>query len=294
MGWLTTALGAAMVLFALRDMFHTIWHPSGQGSLSRLVIQLIWRGSRVLKRRSKQTSMVGPIALLSVILTWAGIIILGWTLIYWPHMAEGFSFSSGLDPSRRADSMDSLYLSLVTVATLGYGDIVPTYLWLRLLSPLEALIGFALLTAAVSWVLQIYPALARRRALAIRLALLERADYADEVGDMDSSAASTLLDSLTQELVRVRVDLTQYAETYYFREADSVASLPARLPYALAIVSAAGASARTDLRVAASALGDAVEDYTNVLVQQHSLDGDRPSSVLQGYALDHGYGSRDR
>ena len=293
MGWFVTALGAAMVLYVLRDMFHTIWHPSGQGALSRLVIELVWRGSRVLKRRSKQTSMVGPVALLTVILVWAGTILVGWTLIYWPHMSEGFSFSSGLEPSRRIDVMDSLYVSLVTVATLGYGDIVPTYLWLRLLSPLEALIGFALLTAAVSWVLQIYPALARRRALAVRLALLERLDYAGALYDMDSSAASTLLDSLTQELVRVRVDLTQYAETYYFREADSTASLPARLPYALAIASAGQTSARRDLRVAASALGEAVEDFTHILVHQHSMDGDQPSSVLEGYAVDHGYGERD-
>ena len=68
----------------------------------------------------------------------------------------------GLEPSERIDLLDSLYLSLVTVAALGYGDIVPTYAWLRLVSPLEALIGCALLTAAVSWILQIHPALARK------------------------------------------------------------------------------------------------------------------------------------
>ena len=294
MTWLVTALGATVVLFTLRDMFHTIWHPSGQGMLSRVVIQAVWRGSRVMKRRSKQTSMVGPVALLGVILVWSGGILLGWTLIYWPHMSEGFSFSPGLEPSQRVDLLDSLYVSLVTVATLGYGDIVPTYPWLRLLSPLEALIGFALLTAAVSWILQIYPALARRRALAVRLALLERAGCADALREMDSAAASTLLDSLTQEVVRVRVDLTQYAETYYFREADSTASLPARLPYALALASAGQASVRADLRLAARALSGAVEDYAYILVRQHSIRGDGPASVLEGYASDHGYGNRDR
>ncbi|MFC7876169.1 ion channel [Isoptericola sp. NPDC057391] len=35
---------------------------------------------------------------------------------------------------------------------VGFGDIVPTTPWLRLATtPLQALIGFALLTAAVSW-----------------------------------------------------------------------------------------------------------------------------------------------
>lgn len=289
MQWLVTALGAAIVLFALRDMFHTIWHPSGQGSLSRVVIEAVWRGSRRLKRRSKQTSMVGPAALLAVILTWGLTIVAGWTLIYWPHMAEGFSLASGLEPSERADFIDSLYLSLVTVATLGYGDIVPTYAWLRLATPFQALIGFALLTAAVSWILQIYPALARRRALALRLAFLSESDAMRAVPTLDSSAGSTLLDSLAAELVRVRVDLTQYAETYYFREADARTSLPVQLPFALRLAQAAGASPREDTRLAADVLEKAVTDYAHLVTQQFSVTGEDVSAILQRYADDHGY-----
>jgi hypothetical protein len=36
------------------------------------------------------------------------------------------------------------------VATLGFGDIVPESEWLRIVVPAQALIGFALLTAAVT------------------------------------------------------------------------------------------------------------------------------------------------
>lgn len=289
MGWLVSALGAVIVLFTLRDMFHTIWHPSGQGSLSRLVIEGIWRGSRLVRRRSNQTSMVGPVALLAVILTWGLLILAGWTLVYWPHMAEGFSFGSALNPSQRADFVDSLYLSLVTVATLGYGDIVPTYGWLRLAAPLEALIGFALLTAAVSWVLQIYPALARRRALAVRLALLKRADAARAIPTLDSSAASTLLDSLADELIQVRVDLTQYAETYYFREVDATTSLPALAPYAVELARAARSAPRQDLQLAATVLEEAVGDYAHLLRQQFLPSEGTTDETLQRYARDHGH-----
>ncbi|MFF8942469.1 potassium channel family protein [Streptomyces sp. NPDC014864] len=69
----------------------------------------------------------------------------------------------------------SVYLSLVTVATLGLGDIAPSADWLRIVAPLEAMVGFVLLTATVSWILGIYPALARRRALALRISQLRRA-----------------------------------------------------------------------------------------------------------------------
>ena len=286
---LISLVGAGLVVFVLHDMFHTIWHPSGQGSLTRLVIQVVWRGSRLVRKRGEQSSVIGPIAMLGVIMTWTLVIIAGWTLIYWPHMAEGFSFGSGLEPSQRRDFVDSLYLSLVTVATLGYGDIVPTYGWLRLAAPVEAFIGFALLTAAVSWVLQIYPALARRRTLAIRLALLQKADAARAIPGLDSSAASTLLDSLAGELIKVRVDLTQYAETYYFREKDAQASLPAQLGYLEEIARAAGSSARADVRLAGKVLGEAVEDYASLLGKQFVRGAEGPEQTLQRYAADHGH-----
>ncbi|RZU30803.1 potassium channel family protein [Blastococcus saxobsidens] len=289
MDWLITAAGAGIVLFAVRDMFHTIWHPSGQGTLSRLVILMVWRGSQLLKRRAHQSSVMGPVALLSVILTWGVTIVAGWTLVYWPHMAEGFSFSSSLDPAQRSDFLDSLYLSLVTVATLGYGDIVPQEPWLRLTSPLQALIGFALLTAAVSWVLQIYPALARRRTLAIRLALLQRAGAARLLPATDSSSSATLLQSLAGDLTQIRVDLTQYAETYYFRETDAVASLPAQLPFARELARAGRESAQEELRLAGTVLAEAVQDYAHLLAQQFPLAGDSTDDVLRNYAADHGY-----
>ncbi len=46
MNWLATAAGAALVLLVLHDIFHTLGHPEGQGSLSRLVLSTIWRLSR--------------------------------------------------------------------------------------------------------------------------------------------------------------------------------------------------------------------------------------------------------
>ncbi|MCZ2825871.1 MULTISPECIES: potassium channel family protein [unclassified Modestobacter] len=289
MGWLISVAGAILVLLSLRDMFHRIWHPSGQGTISRLVLQAVWRGTRLLKSRSEQTSVIGPAALLAVILTWALLILFGWTLIYWPHMAEGFSFGSSLNPAQRGDFADSLYVSLVTLATLGYGDIVPIYGWLRMLAPVEAFIGFALLTAAVSWVLQVYPALARRRVLAIRLSLLEKAGTAGALSTLDSSAASTLLHSLAEQLAQVRVDLTQYSETYYFREADVVSSLPAKLPYVLDLTRAASRSARADVRLAAAVLDGALHDYVTVLTQQLVEAGEDLEESLGRYAADHGY-----
>ena len=119
---------------------------------------------------------MGPLALLGTVVLWTALVVVGWAVIYLPHMPEAFNFGSSLSPSRSSDVVSSLYVSAVAVTTLGLGDITPADPVLRLLTPLEALVGFVLLTAAISWILQIYPALVRRRALARRI------DVLDEVG----------------------------------------------------------------------------------------------------------------
>jgi hypothetical protein len=229
-----TAVGVVLVLAALRDIFHTIWHPSGRGRLSRWIMRAVWRvgrGRRALRR------LTGPLAMVVVVLAWVLLILLGWALVYWPHLPDGFVFGGSLDPAHRAGLLDAVYLSTVTLATLGFGDIVPTADWLRIAVPVQALIGFALLTAAVSWVLQVYPALTRRRALAVRLSLLSRVDTLGRVADPQSTLAASLLKHVAVGLALLRVDVTQYAETYYFRDGDAEASLPAMLGWRWTFVS---------------------------------------------------------
>ncbi|CAL9306710.1 hypothetical protein SUDANB51_04112 [Streptomyces sp. enrichment culture] len=56
---------------------------------------------------------------------WAGGVTVGWALVHWPHLTEGFTFSSSLEPAEHSGPVDALYISLVIVATLGLGDIAP-------------------------------------------------------------------------------------------------------------------------------------------------------------------------
>lgn len=53
MDGLAAAAGAALVLLVLRDIFHTLGHPEGQGSLGRLVPSTIWRLSRFRSGRGR-------------------------------------------------------------------------------------------------------------------------------------------------------------------------------------------------------------------------------------------------
>jgi hypothetical protein len=163
MEWVVTVFGILLVTVVVRDVFHTLFHPVGHGSIAPQVMKLVWRLLRLFPSGRRIASLTGPLGIAMVVLTWGLTAVLGWMLIYFAQMPDGFSYGSELNPADRNNLLDSLYLSLVTVATLGFGDIVPTSTSLRVAVPLEALFGFMLLTAAVSWVLQIYPALHRRR-----------------------------------------------------------------------------------------------------------------------------------
>ncbi|MGW8062426.1 potassium channel family protein [Streptomyces ziwulingensis] len=285
MNWFTSAAGAGLVLAALRDVFHTLWHPTARGSLSALVLHGSWRVSRRVGRRGRLTSVVGPAAMVAVILAWTSMVVAGWTLIYWAHLPEGFSFGPGLRPDQRADLLDALYLSLVSLTTLGFGDIVPTDAWLRIAVPVQALIGFALLTAAVSWVGQTYPALARRRVLALRLASLRTAR--ETTGPVDAAFTATVLEDLAVQVGQVRVDLNQHAETYYFQDDDDSPSLPAMISYAMDLAAEGRQSRRDDVRMSAAMLAHALESLATILGRQFLRTQGDPEQIFAAYARDH-------
>ncbi|MDQ3306941.1 MAG: ion channel [Actinomycetota bacterium] len=115
--------------------------------LSRVLFVLVRRLTKLVDRRRRSTELAGPLALLVTAAVWTWLLILGFALIYLPHMPEGFTFASGLSSSSSSDLLASVYLSLVALASLGLGDIRPDDLLLRLVVPFEALLGFLLLTA---------------------------------------------------------------------------------------------------------------------------------------------------
>ncbi|WP_155056079.1 potassium channel family protein [Streptomyces blattellae] len=286
MEWLVSLAGAGLVMAALRDLFHTLWHPTRHGGLSRLVMSALWRLARHLRARGRVVGLVGPLAMVTVVSLWAGTIIMGWAIVYWPHMPAAFSFALGSRAAEQPALLDSLYLSLVTVATLGLGDISPAEGWLRLVSPLEALVGFALLTASVSWVLEIYPALTRRRVLAIRLALIQRSAPTDD--QLDCTMGAVLLESLAAEVARVRIDFTQYAEAYYFHDGEDHSSLAATIGYAADLAQHGRAARQPDVRLAGDLLAGALEDLAAILDERFLHTGGTPTHVFAAYAADHG------
>lgn len=274
-----------LVAVVLWDVFHTLWHPSGQGSLSSLLIRAVWRAAR--RHTPQVRELAGPAALVVIIGSWLGLLLIGGALVYWPHMPGSFSYSPGLSPTRGTELVDAFYLSTVTTATLGFGDIVPTTSWLRVVSPLQALISFALLTAAATWVLQVYPALSRRRALSLQITSLRDAGLLEDIKGTGPTGAR-LIERLAMGVAQVRVDLTQYTETAYFVEADPDINLACTIRHAQELARTAQASSDPDLRLAGTVLAQSLDSFAARLAELLDTGGKDTEEVLRTYTAEMG------
>ena len=105
---------------------------------------------------------------------------------------------------------------------------------------------------------------------------------------LGSTYATDLLDDVATSLVEVRVDLAQYSETYYFRDADPAWSLAATVRHVQELVVAGRAVPRQDVRLAADVLAGALEELCELLDRQYLDTGGSVDDVLAAYAAEHG------
>jgi voltage-gated potassium channel Kch len=282
---LSTVLGAAIIVYGLSDVFLTLVHPHARGRLTRGIFAGVWRLTDRLGRRARAAA--GPIAAITVVVTWAATQAVGWAFIYLPHIPDGFLYTDGIDPAEYLNFFEALYFSLVSLSTLGFGEVVPTDAALRIVSPLQAVTGFALLTGAATWLLQLFPTLGRRRAAALSLTFLGRAGYPQRIHEMDAAAAASVLHGVAQQMAGVRVDLSQNPESYYFREGEAPTSLGHALPIAEELARAASTSPQVELSAAGAALDAALEDLGECLRDNFGARGESRTELIDSFARDH-------
>jgi hypothetical protein len=228
--WLTLAAGAALIVFALRDLFHSVFRPAGQGSISEHVMRAGWAVLRL--RRSPRASGLafgGPLLVLLVLATWTLMLLVGWAVIYWPRLSE-FHPATGLPPGASQGFSTALYVSAVTLTTLGLGDLTPVGALLRVLMPLEALVGFGLFTATLSWILELYPVIARKRALARQISVLAELEerHGSALWELSAEVSERELASIADKLIDVTGQLVQMPASYYFEPRDERHSVAAQ------------------------------------------------------------------
>ncbi len=264
-----TLLGIALIALALRDIFDVLFHPLGRGMLARRIVAAISAVARRAPGRARTVGLLaGPVSYIIVIAAWAAILAVGWAFVLMPQLPSGFSFDPALNPADHSGFVDALYVSLVNLTSLGYGDIVPTAPVLRILGPVETLFGLGLLTASISWLLSIYNAISRRDSLAHEVHLAKEAEeqLGEKLVDADPRLLEAMLASFAVQLIRSRRDLIHFPITHYFLTEDEDRALARLLPFLSSLSDEASGEGRPQaLRVRAEILRMAIDDFAETL-----------------------------
>jgi hypothetical protein len=283
---LITTAGIVLIGLALVDIFQTLFHPAGRGAMSDWSAKLAWRVFRqVAARISRVLTYAGPAAILLIIISWAAFIWFGFALIYLPQLSKGFGYAQ-TPPNAHHGLVQAMGLSLGTLITLTEGSYAKVY-WLQFARGAEAVIGFGLLTASVSWLLSIYPVLESRRAIAQRATLLhhaERENRLDLIGDAPERAQDWVF-ALGADLASLRNQMAQFPITYYFDMGEPETALAGALSYLLELADRASAAQLAGMKIAGTVLGGAVESFLEMLASDFlSMSTNDKHAILRAYA----------
>jgi hypothetical protein len=286
-----TLLGAALIGIALRDIFDVLFHPLGRGMVARRVVRGVAWLARKLPRSGTLGLLAGPLGYVAVVGTWATLLAVGWALVFLPQLPDGFNFDPALNPAEHSGFLDALYVSLVNLTSLGYGDISPAAPLLRILGPVETMFGLGLLTASISWLISIYGAISRRDSLAHEVHLAKETEerLGEKLADADPALLETLLAGFAEQLIRARRDLIHFPITHYFRTEDEERALAGLLPFLSSLADEAGEDDRPhSLRVRATILQMAIDDFAETLRARLRMAGESTDETLRHYQSEHG------
>jgi hypothetical protein len=204
----------------------------------------------------------GPLSVVMVIFIWAFLTCLGFALIYLGFPDEAFEFQ-GKGPQKGFWTM--IYFSFEMMTTLGLGDFTPSTTALRIVATLEALTGFGVLTASVSSIVLVHPAVARLRTIARSASLLKRVSQRETLSGAPEK--EEVLFHFACAVAQTRVDLIHFPIVYYFYSDDELASLPQGLLELTAMVERSSGAPEPGVRRMAATLDVALHDLAGVLAE---------------------------
>ncbi|MGB7923174.1 MAG: potassium channel family protein [Pyrinomonadaceae bacterium] len=231
-----TSCGVALLLLVVYDVYATILHARGRsGPIGETLNRSVWLVVRAVAfrlsrlRRHKLLNVVGPLLLPLLIILFIGLLIAGFALIYFPRMPASFNVA----PDATSPAwIEALYFSGITLTTVGYGDIAPRTVEMRLLALIESTSGFALISLAVTYLITVYSALERKRAVALSFY-----HQAEEGADVASFIAhhfvegrfyglETALRMATRDIQELLESHVEHPVIHYFHPVEVYKSLP--------------------------------------------------------------------
>jgi hypothetical protein len=238
--------GVALLALVVVDVFVTVFIPRGRpGPMTERLYRQLWRAWRRLvdrssgDRRRRLLALAGPFLLPLTIVVWALSLVGAFTLIYLPFTS---SFQS---PSSRPGSplLTAVYFSAYSATTLGVGDVYASSPVLRMLSVIEAAMGFAVFTVAITYLLSVFNALQRSTSLALEVSRYLHAQSRDALEtlcvlliEQQDEELSQWLGQVSSRLVETAQAQEQYPVLQYFHIPDDDRALPVASAELLAVL----------------------------------------------------------
>ena len=233
LSWLFLVCGIALVLIGLLDVFFAVLNYDGFSFLSSRFYRGIWSLLRATTRplpdraRHFGLSTGAPLMIPATMLLWMAIEIFGFGFIYYSQ-TDYFSFTSGSKPT----FPHMVYLSGVTIGTLGYGDITPKNPFFGAVTFTQALIGFSIITLFITYVLNIYQVLQQWNTLSS--GLYHQAGGVDNPATLlkphfpkgKPSGLDATIGGLHQNLTSYYEGARRYPLVYYFHSRQARRSVP--------------------------------------------------------------------
>ncbi len=209
------------------DIMLTLFHPAARGPLSYFANRTTWRVVRTVSLSllgGRGFNYAGPFAVVINLLSWVVGLWLGFALIYLPYVGS-FSYDPST-PFAAKGVLEALYISGVTITTVGFGDVVATGGVLRMVAIVEAASGFGVLSSATAFVLAVYPLISRLRSSGLQLA---------DAGALELEGASRVvyqagpsqLTAVARDLTEDHEHLRRFPVLYFFESGNREESLSA-------------------------------------------------------------------
>jgi len=216
--WLEHLSGALLMLLVLLDVFLTVLYArADMGIISHFHARWTWRLFRAVSRPFGRTrgmilSFAGPAILVSLVLLWAFLLAVGAALIIHPNLGASVRASSGETPT---DFITALYAAGSSVSLVGASNFSPQTSGFRLLYLFNSIVGTAVTSLTLTYLMQVYNALQRRNKLGlnIELASAETGDAAELLAGLGPEGK---FDAGYSDLSEIAGDVAGAKESHHF------------------------------------------------------------------------------
>lgn len=176
MTWVTTLVGAALVVFVLVDLLATaVSVGHGAGPLTKHLSRGVWGLLLRIHRRIDSDRLLvagGPIILVLIIAVWVILLILGWSLVF----GRAETLLTVQDGAPVAVLGRVRYAASIVI---GRGSSVaePAGALHEVLEPVAAMTGLMVLSLSIAYVLPVVRGVVAKRSLAVYLSTLGRSPH---------------------------------------------------------------------------------------------------------------------